>query len=65
MGPVTLDPTQMFMVIGGAVSLVTLVWHAGMAAGRVFNRLERVEQRVDDHDDEISEIRDSKRIHPV
>lgn len=58
MGTVTLDTVQVAIIVGGAiVATITTVWHLGIAAGKIFNRMERIEQRVDDHDVDIQELK--------
>lgn len=51
--PLTFNATELLAVIGGAAGLVTLVWHSAMYVGKMTVRLDRVEDRVDDHDERL------------
>ena len=40
-------------VIGGAVALVTAIWHAAMYVGKLTVKVDRHEDRLNDHEDRI------------
>lgn len=53
MGQVTLSTPEVLTAIAGAAGLVTAIWHAAMYIGKLSVRLERHEDRLNDHDDEL------------
>lgn len=56
MGTVTITPQEWLAVIGGAVALVTAIWHAAMYVGRLTVKVERHEDRLDDHDKALERL---------
>ena len=48
--PITISSEQLLVVIGAASAFTTAVWQAAMYVGKLTNRIERVEDRVDEHD---------------
>ena len=53
MGSVTLSTPEVLTAIAGAAGLVTAIWHAAMYIGKLSVRIERHEDRLNDHDDEL------------
>lgn len=53
MGNLTISTTEVLTVIAGAAGLVTAIWHAAMYVGKLTVRVERHEDRLDDHDEEL------------
>ena len=49
--PITISAEQIIVVIGSVAGAVTGIFHFAMYIGRLTNRIERVERRVDDHDE--------------
>lgn len=44
-----------------AIALVTAIWHAAMYVGRLTVKVQRHEDRLDDHDEEFREIKSIMR----
>lgn len=57
MGNVTISTGEVLAVIAGAAGLVTAIWHAAMYVGKLTVRVERHEDRLNDHDDELKFIK--------
>jgi hypothetical protein len=51
--PITISSEQIIVVIGSVAGAVTAIFHFAMYIGRLTNRIERVERRVDDHDEHL------------
>lgn len=47
---------EVLAVIAGAVGLVTAIWHAAMYVGKLTVKVERHEDRLNDHDDRIERM---------
>lgn len=56
MGNVTLSPPEVLTAIAGAAAIVTAIWHAAMYVGKITVKLDRHEDRLNDHDDEIQRL---------
>ena len=52
----TITTQEILKVIGGSVAIVTAIWHAAMYVGRITVRLQRHEDRLDDHARAIKRI---------
>jgi hypothetical protein len=52
----TINTQELLAVIGGGVSLTTAIWYAAMYVGRLSVRLERHEDRLDEHDKAIDRL---------
>ena len=48
--PITISTEQVLVVIGAASAFTTAIWQAAMYIGRITNRIDRIEDRVDEHD---------------
>lgn len=57
MGNLTISTTEVLTVIAGAAGLVTAIWHAAMYVGKLTVKVERHEDRLNDHDDEFKFIK--------
>ena len=56
MGNVTISTTDILAVIGGAAALVTAIWHAAMYLGKLTVRVDRHEDRLEDHDKALDRL---------
>lgn len=56
MGTVTISTQELLVVIGGAVSIVTAIWYAALYVGKITVRLDRHEDRLNDHAKAIKRI---------
>lgn len=56
MGLIAVDITN--LQVAGVIAGVSTIWHIAMYAGVIINRLKRVEDRIDLHEDHIRELRD-------
>jgi hypothetical protein len=61
MGNVTITAQEWLAVIGGAVALVTAIWHAAMYVGKLTVKVERHGDRLDDHDKLIERLEEAHR----
>jgi hypothetical protein len=43
-------------VVVATIASVTLIWHVGMYAGILINRMKRLEDRTDDHERRIGPL---------
>lgn len=50
MGPMSISVEQVLVVMGAAGTLTTAIFWGAFLLGRLFNRIERVEQKVEEHD---------------
>jgi hypothetical protein len=48
--PITISAEQILVVIGAASAFTTAVWQAAMYVGKLSNRVDLIESRVDEHD---------------
>lgn len=53
----TLTPELVIAVVAGAAGLVTAIWHAAMYVGKLTVRVQRHEDRLDDHDAQFKDLR--------
>ncbi len=53
MGNVTLSPSEVLTVIAGAAGLVTAIWHAAMYVGKLTVKVDRHEDRLNNHEDRL------------
>lgn len=53
MGQVTISPSELLAVIAGSAGLVTAIWHAAMYVGKLTVKVDRHEDRLNDHEDRI------------
>ena len=56
MGNLTITPGEVLAVVGGAVALVTAIWHAAMYVGKLTVKVDRHEDRLNDQDDRIDRL---------
>jgi hypothetical protein len=47
---------EVLAVVAGAVGLVTAIWHAAMYVGKLTVKVERHEDRLNDHEDRIDRM---------
>lgn len=52
-----ISPQQVLAAIGVASSVTTAIFWGSYLLGKLVGRIERVEQRVDDHETEIRELK--------
>jgi hypothetical protein len=43
-------------VVGGAAGLVTAIWHAAMYVGKLTVKVDRHEDRLNDHEDRLDRV---------
>jgi hypothetical protein len=53
MGPITISTEQILVVVGVSSSITTAIFWGAYLIGKLMSRIERLEARVDDHDDAI------------
>jgi hypothetical protein len=58
---VTISTELLLAVICGASGLVTAIWHAAMYVGKLTVKVDRHEDRLNDHEDRIDRIVGSVR----
>ena len=51
--PITISAEQIMVLVGSVAGGVTAIFHFAMYIGRLTNRIERVERRVDDHEEHM------------
>ncbi len=51
--PITISAEQIMVVVGSVAGAVTAIFHFAMYIGKLTNRIERVERRMDDHEEHI------------
>lgn len=56
MGTVTITPGEVLTVVAGAAGLVTAIWHAAMYVGKLTVKVDRHEDRINDHEDRIDRL---------
>ena len=61
MGTVTLSPSEVLATIGAAAALVTAIWHAAMYVGKLTVKVDRHEDRLNDHEERIDRLSSSIR----
>jgi NADP-dependent 3-hydroxy acid dehydrogenase YdfG len=61
MGNVSFSTSEVLAVIGGAAGLVTAIWHAAMYVGKLTVKVDRHEDRLNDHEDRIERFTGSIR----
>lgn len=52
----TVSYEQILMVIGGASTITTSIFWGAYALGKLMTRVERVEQRVEDHELQLNRL---------
>jgi hypothetical protein len=57
LGNLTISTTEILTVIAGAAGLVTAIWHAAMYVGKLTVKVDRHEDRLDDHEHELDALR--------
>jgi hypothetical protein len=57
MGSYTITPGEVLAVVAGAAGLVTAIWHAAMYVGKLTVKVDRHEDRLNDHADRLEQIR--------
>jgi len=55
MGDLTISTGQILAVVAGAAGLVTSIWHAAIAIGRLTVKVERHGDRLDKHEGKLSD----------
>jgi hypothetical protein len=56
MGNVQISASEALTVIAGAVGLVTAIWHAAMYVGKLTVKVDRHEDRLNDHEERIDRM---------
>jgi hypothetical protein len=57
MGNVTLSTSEVLTAIAGAAAIVTAIWHAAMYVGKLTVKVDRHEDRLNAHDEELHSFR--------
>lgn len=57
MGNLTISTGEALTVIAGAAGLVTAIWHAAMYVGKLTVKVDRHEDRLDNHDQILDTLR--------
>lgn len=52
----TISTEAVLAVIGGAAGLVTAIWHAAMYVGKLTVKVDRHEDRLNDHEERLSRV---------
>lgn len=52
----TITTEAVLAVIGGAAGLVTAIWHAAMYVGKLTVKVDRHEDRLNDHEDRLDRM---------
>lgn len=64
MGNVTLSPGEVLATIAGAAGLVTAIWHAAMYVGKLTVKVDRHEDRLNDHEERLDRQDRIDRLAP-
>lgn len=48
--------SELLAVVGGAAGLVTAIWHAAMYVGKLTVKVDRHEDRLDDHETRLDRM---------
>jgi hypothetical protein len=52
----TISTAEILSVIAGAAGLVTAIWHAAMYVGKLTVKVDRHEDRLNDHDERLDRM---------
>lgn len=52
----TISTEMILTVVGGAAGLVTAIWHAAMYVGKLTVKVDRHEDRLNDHEDRMDRL---------
>jgi hypothetical protein len=52
----TISTEVLLTVVGGAAAIVTAIWHAAMYVGKLTVKVDRHEDRLNDHEDRLERV---------
>lgn len=56
MGNLTITPGEILAALVGGAALATTIWHAAMYVGKLTVKVDRHEDRLNDHDDRLERL---------
>lgn len=56
MGNFTITPGEVMAALVGGAALATTIWHAAMYVGKLTVKVDRHEDRLNDHDDRFDRL---------